>query len=182
MILSWICETVKEHLSFFFLFFLYFTYSTCRQFRRPHGRPRPLVVQAAVYSGPCCPLSASFTPRYWRQGYGQHVGNFTLFGGDWKIPAHRGLGSNLGPLAQNGRTLGARPPPPPADQASFRPGQSCCSQALNLTQYTEDGFKTKQITGAVFVDLTAACGTVNHRPLVLKVAQTIQNSTLVQII
>ncbi len=32
-------------------FFFYFAYSTCRLFRGPHERPRPLVVQGAVYSG-----------------------------------------------------------------------------------------------------------------------------------
>ncbi len=57
-----------------------------------------------------------------------------------------------------------------ADQAGFRPGHSYCSQALNLTQYIEDGFETKQITGAVFVDLTTAYNTVNHRAFILKVA------------
>ena len=29
------------------------------------------------------------------------------------------------------------------DQAGFRPGRSCCSQALNLTQYIEDGYENK---------------------------------------
>ena len=68
------------------------------------------------------------------------------------------------------------------DQAGFRPGRSCCSQILNLTQYIEDGFEKKQITGAVFVDLTAAYDTVNHRSLLLKVAQTIRNNSIVHII
>ncbi len=68
-----------------------------------------------------------------------------------------------------------------ADQADFRPGRSCCSQVLNLTQYIEDGFETRQITGAVFVDLTAAYDTVNHRALLLKVAQMMQNSIIVRI-
>ncbi len=68
-----------------------------------------------------------------------------------------------------------------ADQAGFRQGRSYCSQVLNLMQNIEDGFRPKQITGADFVDLTAAYDTVNHRALNLKVAQTIQNSTLVQI-
>ncbi len=62
------------------------------------------------------------------------------------------------------------------DQAGFRLGRSCCSQVLNLTQYIEDGFKTKQITGADFVDLTAAYDTVNHRALILKVAQTLKKN------
>ena len=68
------------------------------------------------------------------------------------------------------------------DQAGFRPGRSCCSQVLNLTQYIEDGYEAKKITGTVFVDLTAAYDTVNHRALLLKVAQIVQNSTLVRII
>ena len=42
------------------------------------------------------------------------------------------------------------------DQAGFRPGKSCCGQVLNLTQFIEDGFEKKNITGAVFVDLSAA--------------------------
>lgn len=36
-------------------------------------------------------------------------------------------------------------------QTGFRPGKSCTSQILNLTQHMEDGYKTKKITGAVFV-------------------------------
>ena len=50
------------------------------------------------------------------------------------------------------------------DQAGFRPGRLFCGQVLNLTQYIEDGFERKNITGAVFVDLSAAYDTVNHRP------------------
>ena len=38
-------------------------------------------------------------------------------------------------------------------QAGFRPGKSCCSQVLNLTQHIEDGFELRQITGAAFIDL-----------------------------
>ncbi len=68
------------------------------------------------------------------------------------------------------------------DQAGFRTGRSCRSQVLNLTQYIEDGYETKAITGAVFVDLTAAYDTVNHRALVFKVAQILRNTTLVRII
>ncbi|KAK4311281.1 hypothetical protein Pmani_016968 [Petrolisthes manimaculis] len=68
------------------------------------------------------------------------------------------------------------------DQAGFRPGRSCCSQVLNLTQYIEDGYECKQITGTVLVDLTAAYDTVNHRSLLLKVAQLVRNATLVHMI
>ena len=68
------------------------------------------------------------------------------------------------------------------DQAGFRPGRSCCGQVLNLTQHIEDGFEKKLKTGAVFVDLTAAYDTVNHRGLLLKLAQTVKNNTVVRII
>ena len=53
-------------------------------------------------------------------------------------------------------------------QVGFRPGKSCCSQVLNLTQHTEDGFELGQITGAAFIDLTAAYDTINHRRLLAK--------------
>ena len=68
------------------------------------------------------------------------------------------------------------------DQAGFRPGKSCCDQLLNLTQYIEDGFEKKLITGTVFVDLTAAYDTVNHRILLQKAAKMIGNKRLVGII
>ena len=68
------------------------------------------------------------------------------------------------------------------DQAGFRPGRSCCGQVLNLTQYIEDGYENKTITGAVFVDLTAAYDTVNHRAVLLKLARTIKNNTIVRVI
>ena len=48
------------------------------------------------------------------------------------------------------------------EQAGFRPGKSCTGQILNLTQLIENGFERGSITGAVFVDLTAAYDTVNH--------------------
>ena len=47
-------------------------------------------------------------------------------------------------------------------QAGFRPGKSCCSHVLNLTQHIQDGFELRQITGAAFIDLTAAYDTINH--------------------
>ena len=68
------------------------------------------------------------------------------------------------------------------DQAGFRPGQSTCGQLQNLTQYIEDGYETKDITGTVFVDLTAAYDTVNHRILLLKVARMIKNKAIVNIL
>ena len=42
------------------------------------------------------------------------------------------------------------------EQAGFRPGKSTIGQLLNITQHIEDGYQKKKITGAVFVDLTAA--------------------------
>ena len=55
------------------------------------------------------------------------------------------------------------------EQAGFRPGKSCTVEVLNLTQHTEDGFETGEITGIVLVDLSAAYDTVNHRRLLEKV-------------
>ena len=68
------------------------------------------------------------------------------------------------------------------DQAGFREGRSCCGQVLNLTQYIEDGFECCMVTGAVFVDLTTAYDTVNHRALLTKVAKIIKNKHTVRII
>ena len=48
------------------------------------------------------------------------------------------------------------------EQAGFRPGKSCTSQLLNLTQHIEDGSQRGMITGAAFVDLFSAYDTVNH--------------------
>lgn len=54
------------------------------------------------------------------------------------------------------------------EQAGFRAGKSCTSQLLNLTQYIEDGYEQGLITSTVFVDLSAAYDTVNHRLLLTK--------------
>ena len=48
-------------------------------------------------------------------------------------------------------------------QAGFRPGRSCTGQILKLTQHIEDGFEKGMVTGAIFVDLSAAYDTINHR-------------------
>ena len=66
------------------------------------------------------------------------------------------------------------------NQAGFTPERSCCSQVLNLTQYIEDRFEQRQVTGTVFVDLTAAYGTVNHRSLLLKVSKMLKNMMIVE--
>ena len=62
------------------------------------------------------------------------------------------------------------------EQAGFRPGKSCTSQLVNLTQHVEDGYQRGMITGAAFVDLSAAYDTVNHRILIQKPYNTTQDS------
>jgi len=68
------------------------------------------------------------------------------------------------------------------EQAGFRPGKSCCSQLLNLTQHIEDGYQRHMITGAAFVDLSAAYDTVNHRLLIQKLYDFTQDSLLCRVI
>ena len=62
-------------------------------------------------------------------------------------------------------------------QAGFRPGKSTTSQVLNLAQHTEDGFQEGLVTGVVFVDLSAAYDTVNHRCLLNKILELTKIST-----
>ena len=57
------------------------------------------------------------------------------------------------------------------EQAGFRPGKSCTSQLLNMTEHIEDGYEKRLITGAVIVALSAAYDTVNHRRLLSKVLE-----------
>ena len=52
--------------------------------------------------------------------------------------------------------------------AGSRTGKSCTSQLLNLTQHIEGGYQRGMITGAAFVDLSAAYDTVHHRILIHK--------------
>ena len=67
-------------------------------------------------------------------------------------------------------------------QAGFRPGKSCCSQVLNLTQHIEDGFELGQITGAAFIYLTAAYDTINHRRLLVKLVMLTDDVPLTKFI
>ena len=67
------------------------------------------------------------------------------------------------------------------EQAGFRPGKSCTSQLLNLTQHIEDGYQRGMITGAAFVDLSAAYDTVNNRILIQKLYNTTQDSQLCRV-
>ena len=65
------------------------------------------------------------------------------------------------------------------EQAGFRPGKSCTSQLLNLTQHIEDDYQRGMITGAAFVDLSAAYDTVNHRILIQKLCNTTRTANYV---
>ena len=66
------------------------------------------------------------------------------------------------------------------EQAGFRPGKSCTGQLLNLTQFIEDGFEEGLITGAAFVDLSAAYDTVNHRILTRKLFELTKDVKLTE--
>ena len=68
------------------------------------------------------------------------------------------------------------------DQAGFRPGRSCAGQLLNLTQHIEDGYERKMLTGAAFVDLSAAYDTVQHRLMIRKLMDMTGDIDLCQVI
>ena len=68
------------------------------------------------------------------------------------------------------------------DQAGFRPGRSCAGQLLNLTQHMEDGYERKMLTGAAFVDLSAAYDTVQHRLMIRKLIDMTGDVDLCQVI
>ena len=68
------------------------------------------------------------------------------------------------------------------EQVGFRPGKSCCSQLLNRTQQIEDGNQRGMITGAAFVDLSAAYDTVNHRFLIRKLYDFTEDIPLCRVI
>ena len=68
------------------------------------------------------------------------------------------------------------------EQAGFRPRKSCCSQLLNLTQHIDDGYQRGMITGAAFVDISAAYDTVNHRLLIQKLYDFTEDSPLYKVI
>ena len=71
---------------------------------------------------------------------------------------------------------------PIPEQAGFRPGKSCTTQLLNLTQLIKDGYEEGIITGAAFVDLSAAYDTVNHRILTRKLFEITQDVGLAELI
>ena len=68
------------------------------------------------------------------------------------------------------------------EQPGFRSRKSCCSQLLNLTQHIADGYQRCMITGAAFVDISAASDTMNHRLLLWKLYEFTQDCPLRRII
>ena len=68
------------------------------------------------------------------------------------------------------------------EQTGFRAGKSYTSQLLNVTKYFDDGYQESMITRTVFVDLSVACDTVNHRLLFQKLFNTMQDSSLCRVI
>ena len=70
----------------------------------------------------------------------------------------------------------------PHQGTGFRPGRSCTSQLLNLTQHIEDGYQVEKVTGTAFVDLPAAYDTVNHLLLIQKLYNNTQDSKFCRII
>ena len=70
----------------------------------------------------------------------------------------------------------------PREQAGFRWGRSTVDQTIVITQNIEDLFEAKKKAGAVFVDLTAAFGTVWHRDLTCKLLRFLPNKLMVRMI
>ena len=68
------------------------------------------------------------------------------------------------------------------DRAGFIPGRSCACQLLNLTQHIEDGYERKMLTGAAFVDLSAAHDTVQHRLMIRKLMDMTGDIDLCQVV
>ena len=70
----------------------------------------------------------------------------------------------------------------PKEQSGFRCGKSTVDQVVLLTQNIEDSFEAKKKTGAVFVNLTAAYGTVWHRGLTCKLLRLLPVKHMVRMI
>ena len=68
------------------------------------------------------------------------------------------------------------------EQAGFRPGKNSTGQILSMCQHIEDGFENKLLTGAVFVDLTAAYDTVNKKIMLQKLFKMTQDRHLTSLI
>jgi len=55
------------------------------------------------------------------------------------------------------------------EQAGVRQGKICKGQVLHLSKHIENSFIYNKITGAIFVDLSSAYDTVNHKRLKYKI-------------
>ena len=68
------------------------------------------------------------------------------------------------------------------EQAGFRPGKNTTSQVLNLTSTIEEGFEEGKLTGVVLIDLSAAYDTVNHRQLLAKTFNLLNDPKLCRVL
>ena len=113
-------------------------------------------------------------PKIWRKS---HVIALPKPGKDLSLPkSFRPISLLCHPYKQFERLLLGRltavvEPKIIPQQAGFREGKSTTGQLLNLVEHIEDGFEKRLVTGAVFVDLSAAYDTVNHRILMTKIYQ-----------
>ena len=64
----------------------------------------------------------------------------------------------------------------------FRPVKSCINQLLNMILHIEDRYQRGMITGASFVDLSAAYNMVNHRILIQKCYNITWDSQLCRVL
>ena len=64
------------------------------------------------------------------------------------------------------------------DQASFQKGRSTCDQVAALTTFIANGFQLNLMTGAVFLDLTAAYNTVWYTGLLYKLRKSCDSGSL----
>jgi len=66
------------------------------------------------------------------------------------------------------------------DQAGYRHCRSTCDQVKALTTFIENGFEKTLITGAVFLDLTAAYDTIWHTGLLYKLSKCLPSGAFRQ--
>jgi len=70
----------------------------------------------------------------------------------------------------------------PQEQAGFRHWRSAADQVTLLTQDIVDSFSAKMKTGAVFVDITAACNTVWHGGLTCMLLRLLPDRHMVHMV
>ena len=70
----------------------------------------------------------------------------------------------------------------PKEQAGFRHGKSTVDQVVLLTQNIKDSFEAKKKASAIFVGLTAAYDTVQHRGLTCKLLRLLPDKHMVKMI